>query len=489
MGINSLLGVFGSLTFSQPWVMTALFVIFYIALGILAFFRPVAAMIMYFGTSIMNPQASYPFLMGVPLAKIAAGVALAACLLHLRRLAFRFPMTLVALTAFLIMAVVAAMTALEPQLAQKRLDEFLKVGILAILTVWAIADRKDYTFFFWGILASLAFDVLKNLVETQTLQAWVGIQGVAGWINDSNDWALALAMGLPLFYVALALHWNRGWKARLIFGLAAIGALLTLTLTYSRGGFLAAVVSGLVFLLLDRKPWRIVAVGAVMALVVSFYMPGSYVDRVKSIFGLEEKAASAWEKPVDEGEEYTGAERVYFWRIAYEVMRDNPIKGVGWGNFIKEYERRVSTTEGAVAHNTWFQVGAEGGEITLLFYVLMIGWAMAAAFRAYLRARRAGDAWGALHGRGILAGMVAFCVGATFLSRENSELLFVYVAMSVALSGLVSQTQPTREMRTEAVGGRPSPAPPASRAFPGGGKPDGRKMPGRPVGDLRQPVA
>ncbi|WP_300156318.1 O-antigen ligase family protein [Solidesulfovibrio sp.] len=447
MGINSLLGLFGSMTFSQPWVMTVFFLLFYIALGCLAIVRPVAAMVMYFGTSIMNPQASYPIFMGIPLAKITAGMGLAVCLLNVRRLNFRFPLTMMTMAAFLVMACVSALAAVQPELAEKRLDEFLKVGLLTMLTVWAMADRKDYSFFFWGIVACLSYDILKSLVETQTRQAWVGIQGVAGWINDSNDWALALAMGLPLFYVALALHWHRGWKARILFGLAAIGGLLTLTLTYSRGGFLAAAMSGLVFLLLDRKPWRAVWVGCLMVLVVSFYMPGSYVDRVESIFGLGQQAESAWERPSDDPEEYNGTERVYYWRIAYEVMRENPLKGVGWGNFVKEYERRLNTTEGFVAHSTWFQVGAEAGEITLFLYAMMIVLTLVATFRAYLRARRAGDAWAQLHCRGVIAGIIAFCVGGSFLSRENSELLFVYIAMAAVLSGLVPRALPSPASR------------------------------------------
>ena len=437
MGINSLLGFFGSLTFSQPWVMTSLFVVFYLALGCIAFFRPVAAIVMYFGTSIMNPQASYPIFMDIPLAKIAAGVSLVACLCNLRKLAFRFPVTLQTMVAFLVMVYVSAMAAVQPELAEKRLEEFLKVGLMVFLTVWALKDRKDYSFFFWGMLASLFYNILKNLVETQTKEAWVAIQGVAGWINDSNDWALALAMGLPLFYAALALYWDRGWKARIVLGVAAIGGLLTLTLTSSRGGFLAAATSGLVFLLMDRKPWRAVWVGGIIAVVVVLYMPGSYLERVEGIFGLEGKATSAWDKPVEDDDEYSGVERVHYWRVAYEIMRENPLNGVGWGNFITEFARRENLDKGVVAHSTWFQVGAEAGEITLALYIIMIVFSIASALRTWRRSRKAGDVWGDVHSRVIVSGLIAFCVGATFLSRENSELLFIYIAMSAVLPALV----------------------------------------------------
>jgi probable O-glycosylation ligase (exosortase A-associated) len=439
MGINSLLALLGNLTFNQNWVMTGLFTVFYLVLGVIAISRPVAAMVLYFGTSIMNPQVSYPFFMDLPLAKIAAGLSLVVCLLNLRKLTIRFPAPLVPMAAFLIMVWVSASAAIRPELADKRFEEFLKVGLMVFLTVWAVGNRKDYGFFFWGTLGSLAYDVLKNLVETQTKDAWVTVRGIAGWINDSNDWALALAMGLPLFYTALALYWNKGWKVRVVLGLAAMGALLTLTLTSSRGGFLAAAVSGVVFLIMDRKPKRAVLVGAMIALVVAFYMPGTYVDRVESIFGLEGTATSAWEKQVDDTQEYTGAERVYYWRIAYEIMMEHPLTGVGWGNFIKEFEARENLAEGVVAHSTWFQVGAEAGVISLSLYVLMILFTLVSALRTWIRSRRAQDTWGELHSRAICCGVIAFCVGATFLSRENSEFLFIYVAMAAILAPLVSQ--------------------------------------------------
>jgi probable O-glycosylation ligase (exosortase A-associated) len=439
MGMNYLLQIFGTVTFSQPVVMSMLFVVLYMVLGVMALTRPVAAVVMYFATSIMNPQASYPLLMDIPLAKVAAIWCLLVGLLNARKLTIRLPWIILPMAAFLIMANIATLTAIFPALAEKRFEEFNKVGLMVLMTAWIVNDRKNYVFLFWGVLASFGYDVLKNLVETQTKDVWVNAKGVAGWIGDSNDWALALAMALPLFYVALAQNWSKGWKVRLVIGLATAGAVLTQTLTYSRGGFLAAVVSGLIFLLMDRKPRRAVMVAAGVLAVVLIYMPGSYVDKMQSIFGLEGKAVSAWDKNVDEDAEYTGAERAYFWRVAYEIMRDHPLTGVGWGNFIKEFERRDSESEGVVAHSTWFQVGAESGAVSLCFYILMILCALGSSLATWLKSRRLHDQWGEMHARALFAGLMAFCVGGTFLSRENSELLFLYIVMAAVLGPMVAR--------------------------------------------------
>jgi probable O-glycosylation ligase (exosortase A-associated) len=443
MGIKSLFYLIGIISFNQPWVMSLLFILFYAGLGVYAMNRPVAAVVLYFGTSIMNPQARYPLFLGAPMAKIAAGLCLISCLINLKKLTFRMSPVLLPMIAFLIMANIATFTALNSELANQRFEEFNKIGLMVLLTIWVVADRKNFDFLFWGVLGCLSYNVLKNLVETQTFGEWVTIHGVAGWIADSNDWALALAMSLPLFYAALAMHWNRGWKIRVILGAAAAGAVLTLTMTSSRGGFLAMAGSGLVFLFMDRKPTRAVMAAAAIAIVVSFYMPSTYVDRVKSIFGLENVVEESWNKEdvnYGDGEDYTGAERAYYWRVAYEIMMDHPMTGVGWGNFIEEFKRRENLTDGVVAHSTWFQVGSESGIPGLATFALMILSSLVALLRAWLKARSQNDSWAEMYTRAIFSGIIAFCLGATFISRENSELLFIYIAMSAILPPLVSGT-------------------------------------------------
>lgn len=436
MGINTLLQLIGALTFEQPWVMTAIFACFYIVLGVRSLTHPVAAVVLYFGTVIMNPQNSYPVFMDIPVAKLAAGWCVLACLLNSGKLTFKFHPLLVLVCAFLLMANLSALCALAPELAEKRLEDFNKVGIMLFITLWAVSDRKDYDFLFWGVTGSFFYDIFKNLIQTQTKGQWVVVTGTAGWLGDSNDWALALAMALPLFYAALITTWSRGWRARLFFGLAAAGALLTLTMTSSRGGFLATAIPGTLFLAMDRKPGRAALCGVLLAAVVAVYMPGAFLKKIESLTGMTDKAAAAWSTGVDEEEEYTGAERVHFWHVASKIMQDYPTTGVGWGNFAPEFARRENLSEGIVAHSTWFQVGAEAGVTGLATFAALITAALVVALNAWRRFRRDGDGWGEMHARVLLIGLLAFCVGGTFISREYSELLFLYIAMTIIITSM-----------------------------------------------------
>ena len=437
--INTLLRLTGSLTFNQPWVMTGLFAIFYCTLGLVSLQRPAAALVMYFGTVIMNPQIFYPLFMDVPLAKIVVGWCFLVFLINSDKLRPRWHPLLWLMLAFLATSLVSAQYALSTDLAQPRFLEFNAVCLMIILTIFGIKDQNDYNLLTYGVLGSIFYNVLRNLVQTQTEGIWVVVKGTSGWLRDSNDWALALAMALPMFYAAVVSHWSKSLKLRIFYSVATLGALLTLTMTSSRGGFLAAAISGTLFLLMDRKPAKAMMVAALMVVVVSMHMPNSFRTKLESFADMSHQASQAWNTGIDQEAEYTGAERVYFWKMSLEIMLQHPLTGVGWSNLAEQLQKRLGLREGLVAHSTWFQVGAEAGVTGLATFLGMIAASLLTCFNIWRHARRCGDSWRALQARVLFCGLVAYCVGGTFISREYSELLFLYIAMTVTLRQLPPQ--------------------------------------------------
>ena len=433
MGFNTLLSLFGAITFEQPWVMTALFSLLYIVFAVLSLSRPTFAVLMYYGTIIMNPQNCYPIFTDLPVAKIIAVWCIIVCLINYKKLTFCLNTIFFSIVIFIVFSNLSGIYAFSTDLADKRLEEFNKAFLMLCIALATTSNRKDYDLLFWGLVGSIFYDILKNLVQTQTKGQWVVVTGTAGWLGDSNDWALALAMSLPLFYRALIVQWNNGWIARSVCGLATAGALLTLTMTSSRGGFLATFIPGVVFLAMDRKPGKAAIVALVLAGVVAIYMPTAFTRKVETLVGMSDKVTKNWNEGIDESQEYTGAERVYYWKVAKQIMLDNPFTGIGWGNFADEFARREGISEGIVAHSTWFQVGAEAGILGLTSFVCMIMAAMGGALMAWRRFHHTDDTWGEMHARVIVAGLLAYCIGGTFISREYSELLFMYIAMAALL--------------------------------------------------------
>lgn len=425
----------GEYIFNQSWLMLTIFSFLFLYLTLISTKRPVAAVVLYFGVSITNPQITFQRLSEFPLAMIAAIICLISCIINARQLKFRMLSLYFPVYIFLLFSVFSYFCAINSDLAFKRFSEFNKISLIFILIVWAVEKRKDYDYLFYGLLVSFWYNVLRSMVQTQTHGAWYKISGTGGWIGDSNDWALALAMALPLFYVGMMRQ--TAFKYRLFHGLALLSGLLVMTFTSSRGGFLGIAAAVAVLLVTESNRHRALAAGVMIAVFLIVYMPASYTSQIKSIFKDEDLAQQYWSgaNPETRSDQYSGAERVHNWRIAWAMAKDNPLTGVGWGNFLairQKYEDQP--TDGTVAHSTWFQVAAESGLIALAAYVTMIGSAAVSLIRTLLIARKNNDLWASLHARGVLAGLIAFSISGSFVSRENSELLFLYIAMAAILT-------------------------------------------------------
>ena len=429
---NFILKIIG-LTFYNKAVLT-LFWIGVLGVSLVkGFSRPLILLGLYFSLSIINPQSSLPLFSALPLMKIMILLALAALMLNPQQANFRFPGLLVFFFLFIICSAISYFTAVDASLAAKRYSEFNKIFFVTLLTLATLITRRDYDFLHQIILYSFYYLVLKTLAETQTLNRWYAVQGPGGWIGDSNDWGLAIAMFLPFTYTEVTRA--KTLIRKLFHSLAGISALLALTFTSSRGAFLAAVAACMVLLVTEARRMQALLFGVMVLMVVAFYIPESYLDQIRSIFKSSELVEEAWEGDLD-SEDYSGAERVWNWKLAKRMMEDYPLTGVGWGNYVPMKHNYDLDPEPTVAHSTWFQVGAEAGYPGLVTFCLMLLSSFYSLFKSWRYGRQQQDPWLIGNARCLGAGLTAFCVGATFISREYSDLLFCYICMTAAMPAL-----------------------------------------------------
>jgi probable O-glycosylation ligase (exosortase A-associated) len=430
IGPRDILKIIGVVVYNE-WVMTLLIIVIIFFALVYGYRKPVILIALYFALSIINPQSFLPFFMSIPLIKIVTFLALLSIMMNGQERYFRIPLIFSIFSIFLLFSFISYVNAIEETLAAKRFWEFNKIFFVSVLTVAVLKDRQAYDFLTQGVLLSFYFLILKTLTETQTKGRWFAVNGTGGWIGDSNDWGLAIAMILPFVYIQLVNA--KGLKWQIFHILTTISTLLVLTFTSSRGAFLAAASACLVLLVTERKKIRAVAGGVVVLLVVLVYMPGSYFDQIKTIFAGADKFEAAWEGDHD-FDEYTGAERAWNWNLARRMMNDYPWTGVGWGNYVIVKQQYDIHADDTVAHSTWFQVGAETGIYGLIAYVSTLCIALLSLFRSWMAAKKFNDEWLMSQTRALAAGMVAFCVGGTFVSREYSDLLFCFLCLTCALS-------------------------------------------------------
>ncbi|HSH01453.1 MAG TPA: O-antigen ligase family protein, partial [Anaerolineae bacterium] len=184
--------------------------------------------------------------------------------------------------------------------------------------------------------------------------------------------------------------WRERWGRGLVVG-TGVAVLLSVAVicSWSRGAWLGfAAGGGMILFFWPRR--KLVGLGLVVsgvALVMGAYLAGvvppALTERVTSI-ARDFQVGDV--RGVDiNGANYAVLERLAHWQAAFDMARDQPWLGVGFGNYEVAYEAyRLINWPAALghAHNYYFNLLAEGGVIGLGAYLLL--WAFIVGKTIYL---------------------------------------------------------------------------------------------------------
>jgi len=180
---------------------------------------------------------------------------------------------------------------------------------------------------------------------------------VGGTVGSPNNAAAFLQMLLvPALCISLSrLRWGYRWLAFVAFALGSIA----LVLTFSRGGWLSFLASLTIFCLLAwQRGWlsrSFVFTLAGLAMVLSLIFLNTFISR---LFGDDAGAAYS---------------RIPLMKLAFRMIADFPLLGVGANNFIVMIERYA---KGELAwawlylvHNKYLLIAAETGICALAAFI------------------------------------------------------------------------------------------------------------------------
>ncbi len=291
-----------------------------------------------------------------------------------------------------------------------------------------------------------------NLVEGDRLGGAVG-----GMFKNPNDLALNLVTFLaPTLFIVI--HEERTLR-RLVAVLIAVLMVIATIFTKSRSGFLGLVAMGSVvaYYSVRVKPGLVLAV-VLAGLMTLPAMPSSVWTRLDSIVNADEDATGS------------RAARIRLINQALGVFADNPVIGIGAGQF-QNYNAPGTIERWRVTHNVWLQVAAELGVFGLAAFAFLVARAYQACFatRRLLhgsgRRRRPGWRSGSspaapihrrfgagnrpaavehppasdkdrrileMNARGMLAGLVGWTICALFASVAFNWTFYYVLALAVA---------------------------------------------------------
>ena len=359
-----------------------------------------------------------------------------------RQLVDAHPLLVAALVLLASWTIASALWAAEPGTAIGSAQRWALNLLLFPIVFAAIRRPRDVEWVF-------AVFVLGGLVSA--LIGWLDLFGAAGGDSESrlsgaginpNELGGLLVCG-TVFAGALGASRERPVPVRAMWFAAAAASGAALALTLSRGAILGMAVAFLVAPLVAGPRRRLPAIvlsllaAGTIALSIVALVPATAVERLTS-------------------SDSTGSGRTDIWRVAWRMVEDKPVAGVGAGNFEKVSIRYVvqpgvlARDEGVVdepkvTHNVYLQVFAELGAVGLGLFLTVIAMSLAAVLKAAHVYAAAGLRSWELVARALLVALVGFLAAEFFSSQLYSKQLWLLLALGPAV--LASALTATRRAR------------------------------------------
>ena len=216
--------------------------------------------------------------------------------------------------------------------------------------IWGMMFGSAWVIF-WGIYA--VFAGLEDATNG-------GRAGAYGMYENHNDYSFIIVQTLPFYVIYCRTETN--FLRRALLGIAAIGSVVGIVLSLSRGGMMALVLeAALIVIFTTTKRTRLILLPLVCVLGVGAisYQYAKRAQNQGDSYTAEDAESSRWE----------------LWQAGGNMVKAHPILGVGsrsFGENSTAYGEISHDNLGKNAHNTFIEAAATTGLLGLLALVKML---------------------------------------------------------------------------------------------------------------------
>jgi O-antigen ligase len=264
---------------------------------------------------------------------------------------------------------------------------------------------------------------------------------LAGSAGDPNFLASRLIAGMLLAFGLLRVLRHRGLRGAVLCTLPVLGA--ATAGTGSRGGLVAIGLAAVVALVVFRRHAHLLlwpALAAVVSAGLWFVLFPQYWTRILS-FG--------------DG----GSGRTDLWKVAVRLSVQNPVGGVGLGNFGPReaalaldvgpvLDARAIAEDRREAHNTYLQLWSDTGTVGLLLFLGIVGACVWCALRAATLFDRAGRGGHGDLARMLVVAIASYLGSSAFISAGRAHEFWALFALGPVLLALAGPPPDTAEPDT-----------------------------------------
>lgn len=378
--------------------------------AVMALKRPWIGVMLWTWLSIMNPHRyTYGFAYAAPLAAITVAVTFIGLLITKERESpFKNPVVTI-FALFMVWITISWLLGLDPVSDFEQWIKIMKIDVMILVALVLLRSKKHILALFWVVTGSMALLGAKGGFFTLLTGGTYRVWGPPGsFIEDNNEFALALVMTIPLLRF-LQLQLTNKWVR---LGMTAVMLLCAISVlgSQSRGAFLAiAAMTALLWMRGNNK----LSVGFLLLLAVPLmlaFMPEEWSMRMSTISDYESDRSALG--------------RISAWWTAWGVATHYPF-GAGFDVARPELVAMFSPYPDFVhaAHSIYFQILGNHGFVGLLLFLAIWGvtWNSAGWLRREGQ-KSSHSRWCADLGTMCQVSLIGYLVGGAFLSLSYFDL-------------------------------------------------------------------
>ncbi len=403
--------------------------------GMAVLMEPFLGVLGYILITTLRIEEAVPALLNLHLARLLTAFLLAAWLVKLARQGERPDLTAPPLAVlyilFGLMAISVAPSVWPTRSFEAALD-MLKILLFVVVFINLVQTEGRLRVFLWIWILAHAY-LAATSVHYYLTDYQPGLsgrpRGSGSYLEDPNDFALALNLILPFAFHLLVTERRVLARAILLFCLSLFT--VGIVATQSRGGLVALLVVGVGLGIANRRRVAVVGLLALCCLLILVVAGPEYWERQSSIITYQADASAQG--------------RLVAWRAGLAMLADRPLTGVGLDGFSTAYGLRygLDTREfrWIAPHNAYIQVAAELGIPGILCYLALMIWIVRLSGFADRRDPRLSH--GSIPGsyvqetaKAIRVSLAAFAAGSFFLSAAYYPHLYYLAALSAVVAGI-----------------------------------------------------
>ncbi len=368
-----------------------------------------------------RPQAILPTINILPWAQLFILLAMAGAVLDSKVRWVRNPVNL--LMHFIAMWIfLSSIYAYFPEISKKHFIDFYSWYVIYFLIITIVNTRERFYIFLMVILLSMAKIAIGTSKQWAmrgfSFTKW-GLMGPPGYFQNSGELAILMLVLFPLAYYLYEYLKNdiKRWE-KWVLVVFWVAPLLTILGASSRGAQLALVVE--LIIIFRRQIFNIkklVFVG-VLGTVIVYMLPEEQKERFMAV-----------------GEDRTSIQRLLYWEHGLDMIRDNPVFGVGFFNFPAYYEQNYRDDmlypEAQLPHNVFIQIGTDAGIPALVIYLIIFIYGIFAV--RIFKVRNDGCS---ILLKSLSVGVSGFVVAGQFVSVAYYPFLWVWISLIVSCNNV-----------------------------------------------------